>query len=96
MTQNAAIDEGLSNGKDNSASAMKERAAEKLEKGVEAAQETVAQATEQAKLATDQASEEIRKMAETGTKFVRKNPGAAVAGAVGVGILLGLALRGRD
>lgn len=96
MTQNAAIKEGLSNGDDTPVSAMKERAAETLEKSVDVAQETVAQATEQAKLVTEQANEEIRKMAETGTKFVRENPGAAVAGAIGVGILVGLALRGRD
>ncbi len=89
MTHDAAIEEGLSNGKDKSAAAIKGRATEALEHGLETAQETVGQATKQA-------TEELRKLTETGSKFVRENPGAAVAGAVGVGILLGLALRGRD
>lgn len=89
MTQNAAIEEGLSNGQDNSAAAMKERASKAIEDGIETAQETAQQVTQQA-------SDEIRKLTETGTKFVRENPGAAIAGAVGVGVLVGLALRNRD
>ena len=105
MTQSAAIKEGLKNGKDEAGvmTDVKKRASDTLEKGVEVAQETATQASEQAKVAVDQAKvavdqagEEIRKLAETGTQFVRENPGAAVAGAVGVGILVGLALRGRD
>lgn len=96
MTQSAAIEKGLENGKDNAASAIKERAAKTVEKGVEAAQETFEQAAFQAELATEQAGEELRKVAATSTKFVRENPGTAIVGAVGIGVLLGLALRGRD
>lgn len=98
MTQSAAIEEGLrnGNGKGNSVSAAKKRAAEKLETGIETVQETAAQVADQAKVMSDQANEEFRKLTEIGTQFVRENPGAAIAGAVGVGILLGLALRGRD
>lgn len=87
-TTDTAIDEGLKNGKDSTASALKDRAMEKIEHGMETTQETFEQLTEQA-------SEELRKLTETGTKFVRENPGTAVAGAVGLGILVGLALRGR-
>lgn len=89
MTQNAAIEEGLKNGQDKSMAAMKKRAAEKVDEVVTTAQDTAAEATEMA-------GEELRKLRETSTTFVRENPGAAIAGAVGVGILLGLALRGRD
>lgn len=97
MTQTAtAKEKDLVNGAGKSAAAIKDRAAETLEKGVEAAQDAAAQAAEQAQLATMQASDEMRKVAETGTQFVRKNPGAAIAGAVGLGILVGLVLRGRD
>ncbi len=96
MTQSAAIEKGLENGKDDAAAAIKDRAAKTVEKTVEAAQDTYEQVAFQAELATEQASEELRKVAETGTKFVRENPGTAIVGAVGVGILVGLALRGRD
>lgn len=89
MTQNeATMEKGLSNGKDTSAAALKDRAMETLENGVETTQETLNELTQQA-------SDEFRKLQESGTKFVRENPGTALAGAVGVGILVGLALRGR-
>ncbi|PJI84468.1 hypothetical protein BC777_3528 [Yoonia maricola] len=96
MTKSAAIEKDLDAGKDSVASDVKKRAAKTVEKGVDAAQETFEQVAFQAELATEQASEELRKVAETGTKFVRENPGTAIVGALGVGILLGLALRGRD
>ncbi len=96
MTQNAAIEEGLSNGHDKASAPMKERAAEAIEKGVETAQEAATEARLQAQIAAERANDELRKMTETGTKFVRENPGTAVVGALGVGLLLGLALRGRD
>jgi ElaB/YqjD/DUF883 family membrane-anchored ribosome-binding protein len=91
MTQKA-IKEGLREHADeaeNKISAVAERAAKTLESGIETAQDQIANVT-------DQASEEFRKFSETGTKFVRENPGVSMAGALGVGILLGLALRGRD
>ena len=96
MTSTATLEKGLENGKDEKVSAIKDRAAKTVEKGVEAAQDTFEQAAFQAELATEQAGEELRKMTESGTKFVRENPGTAVIGAVGLGILVGLALRGRD
>ena len=96
MAQSAAIEEGLKNGSKKSSPAMKERATDAVEKSVEVAKDTAAQASEQAQLAAERANDEFRKLTETGTQFVRENPGAAVAGALGVGILVGLALRGRD
>ncbi|MEL7211341.1 MAG: hypothetical protein AAGK92_01690 [Pseudomonadota bacterium] len=68
---------------------LKDRATDAVEQSIETAQKTVSKATEQA-------TDEIHKLTEAGTKFVRDNPGAAIAGALGVGILVGLALRGRD
>ena len=32
---------------------------------------------------------------DEGTRFVRENPGIALAGALGLGVLIGLSLRGR-
>lgn len=96
MAQSAAIEKGLKNGSEKSTPAMKERATEAVEKGVDVAKETAAQASAQAQLAAERANDEFRKLTDTGTQFVRENPGAAVAGALGVGILVGLALRGRD
>ncbi len=96
MTQSAAIEKGLANSHDKSAATMKDRAAEVVGKGVETVQDAATEASLQAQIAAERANDEIRKLADTGTKFVRENPGAAVVGAVGLGILLGLALRGRD
>ena len=96
MTQKAATKNDHSNDKSKSAAAVKERAAQTVEKSVEAAQDSMSQAADQAKQVTEQANAEISKLTEKGTDFVRQNPGAAVVGAVGVGLLLGLALRSRD
>jgi len=78
------------------ATMIKDQAADTVEKGVEAAQDTIDQVSRQAQLVTEQASEEFGKMLTTGTRFVRENPGTAIAGAVGVGVLMGLVLRSRD
>jgi len=96
MTQKAATKSDRSNGKDKTAAAVQERATQTVENGVEAAQDGMTEAADQAKQITEQANAEIRKLTEKGTEFVRQNPGAAVAGAVGAGLLLGLALRSRD
>lgn len=89
MTHSAASDTSQPNGKDKSTKGLPSEMAGRIEDTVEATQETVMQAA-------NEASAEIRKMADSGTKFVRDNPGVAIASAVGVGILMGLALRGRD
>lgn len=41
-------------------------------------------------------SRAVTTAAEEGTRFVREHPGAALAGAVGLGVLVGLALRPRS
>lgn len=76
------------NGKDRSAAAIKDDVTERVEETLNAAQDNVMQAA-------DQVTEEFHKISESSKQFVRENPGAAVAGALGVGVLLGLALRGR-
>ena len=77
------------NGKTDSLPPLAAQAGDAIEKTVTATQEKASQVAAQA-------SDEFRKMSDASMKFVRENPGAAVAGAVGVGLLLGLALRGRD
>ncbi|SFS21232.1 hypothetical protein [Yoonia litorea] len=94
MSQVTAHDPSLPNGKDKDG--VKERVQETVEKGVEAVKGSAAAAQDTVGQATEQAGEELRKLTDAGTKFVRENPGAAIAGAVGVGILLGIALRNRD
>lgn len=92
MTQTAAIKEGLRETKKSpkaKAKAAVDQAAETIEKSVDHAQDVVSEMTHQA-------NDELRKMTDSGAKFVRENPGTAIAGALGVGVLLGLALRGRD
>ncbi|MDO6590350.1 hypothetical protein DS901_11400 [Loktanella sp. D2R18] len=92
MTQTQETEKTIKNGLEKAkhdTAAMAEQASAQIEKGLEAAQETVNQAAEQT-------AKELRKINEQGTAFVRENPGLAVAGALGVGVLLGIALRGRD
>lgn len=74
---------------------LKDKATKSLEKGVETAQDTAAELGNQAAEVAEQAKAEVRKQGEAGARFVRENPGMAVAGALGVGFLLGLTLRGR-
>lgn len=42
-----------------------------------------------------QVSEAVDRHTKDGVRFVRENPGMAIAGAVGAGIVLGLLLRGK-
>ena len=45
------------------------------------------------------AAEDLSRVARTslddGTRFVKENPGIALAGALGLGVLIGLGMRGR-
>lgn len=54
---------------------------------------------ERAQHATQAAGQQVAEAAqsatEQGTKFVRDNPGLALAGALGVGVLIGMAMRER-
>ncbi|MCF6445872.1 hypothetical protein [Nereida sp. MMG025] len=56
----------------------------------------IAEVRQTAQAALDQSSEQVARAAQQSSKFVRDNPALAVAGAVGVGLLIGLALRGRS
>ncbi|MEL6644826.1 MAG: hypothetical protein AAFQ79_12910 [Pseudomonadota bacterium] len=47
-------------------------------------------------VAQKRTEEAVTNTVNEGARFVRENPGVALAGAVGVGVLIGLALRGRD
>lgn len=69
-------------------------------KWTDAARNEMKARTEQARDAAEATQQKMRDTAQRGSdntaQFVRENPAIALAGAVGVGILLGLALRGRD
>jgi ElaB/YqjD/DUF883 family membrane-anchored ribosome-binding protein len=43
----------------------------------------------------EQASETARDATAQGARFVRENPGLALAGALGLGLIIGLSVRGR-
>ena len=58
-------------------------------------EETLEKANETLDQVSTRAQSEIRKAKEQTTDFVKENPGVAVAGAFGIGILVGLALRQR-
>ena len=73
----------------------KETAMDVADKAKEKASDTVAVAQEKIDYAIERGSDEFERLSRNSREFVRENPGIAVAGAVGVGILLGLALRHR-
>jgi len=73
---------------ENSDKSFAENAKTSVEETLEKANETLDQVSTKAK-------SEIRKASEQSTEFVRENPGVAVVGAIGIGILVGLALRQR-
>jgi ElaB/YqjD/DUF883 family membrane-anchored ribosome-binding protein len=66
---------------DSNVAALKEAASQKAEEVRAAADATL-------KSTTDAAAD----LAKSGSKFVEENPGVALAGAAGLGVLLGLAL----
>ncbi|MEL6518311.1 MAG: hypothetical protein AAFQ39_11375 [Pseudomonadota bacterium] len=47
-------------------------------------------------VAQERTADTVSKTMDESARFVRENPGVALAGALGVGVLIGLALRGRD
>lgn len=69
------------------------------ESAVKAVAAQVEDAAEQlrdtASAAIEQGSAELKRAADGSAKFVRENPGLAVAGALGLGVLIGLSLRNR-
>lgn len=71
-----------------SAEAFAETAKATVQDGIEHAQNTMDRVS-------TQAQDEFRKVSDQTTSFVRENPGVAIAGAVGVGVLIGLAIRPR-
>ncbi len=77
-----------SEGVKKSAEEFVEKANESINEGLDQAQETIERVS-------TQAQQELRKVGDEATSFVRENPGVAIAGAVGVGLLIGLALRPR-
>ncbi|KIC30601.1 hypothetical protein [Leisingera sp. ANG-M6] len=61
----------------------------------EQAAETVQQAQEQIGAGLQYSSGELQRVASQGRAFVKENPGLAIAGALGAGVLLGLAMHSR-
>lgn len=58
-------------------------------------EKTQARARDTAEVARRQVSTSAQLATDHGTQFVRENPALAFAGAVGIGFLLGIAVRGR-
>ena len=72
-------------GADTAEPGIAERAREEISRRAEEARAVAADAQAQARDAVARGSEET-------ARFVRENPGAALAGALGLGVLIGLAL----
>lgn len=85
---NTVAEKNRTNGK-NEAKVAADAMKTKVEDGI-------AQTQDALENAVAQTSDELRKIGDKSTGFVRENPGMAVAGAVTVGVLIGLALRGRS
>ena len=66
-----------------------------IDRPTEFMHEKLATVQETAKEISDQAQKQFQTATEEASSFVRKNPGLAMAGALGVGVLLGVALRNR-
>lgn len=58
--------------------------------------ETVGYAQDGLDAAAAKSSEELSRLSKTSTRFVRDNPALAVAGAAGIGLLVGLLVRSRS
>lgn len=52
-------------------------------------------AQQRASAAAKELEKSVRDSADTGARFIRDNPGIALAGAVGLGVLIGLGLGNR-
>ncbi|MEW2913631.1 hypothetical protein [Leisingera sp. JC11] len=77
-------------------SATSDPGADRLaDRAKEQAAQTVQKAQENLEAGIDYSKGEIERLASQSQDFIKKNPGLAVAGALGAGILLGLALRKR-
>ncbi|MDC0737854.1 hypothetical protein N6L24_06165 [Cognatishimia sp. SS12] len=85
----------VSQPKKTKAEATKEQAVQMAERAKDHASETVKQAQEQLDAGLKYGASELERLSKDGQEFVRKNPGVAIAGAVGVGLLMGLAMRRR-
>ena len=88
MATKSTAQKAASNGVD-AAAQMAGRASDALKDNAEHVQ---AAASDAAKRAT----KEAETLVKSGASFVQKNPGVALAGAVGVGVILGLALNRRS
>ncbi|SHH02276.1 hypothetical protein [Cognatishimia maritima] len=87
-TETKAYPNGDAKGQETSASAMAAQVKDQ-------AAETFKSAQEQLDQGIARSNEEIQRLAKEGREFVAKNPGVALAGAVGLGLIVGLAMRKR-
>ncbi|SNT23260.1 DUF883 family protein [Tropicimonas sediminicola] len=69
---------------------------ERLAEHSEALRERGAEMRDQLGGTAQQLGETAQQATEEGARFVRENPGLALAGALGVGLLIGLSVRGRS
>ncbi|MFP7673855.1 hypothetical protein ACG74X_10940 [Marivita sp. S0852] len=79
-----------------SQSDLKERAEEAVETARKSVERTVATARDEGEKALSEAQDTFMSAQDSAMSAVRRNPGLALLGAVGVGVLLGMAMRGRD
>lgn len=88
MATKSTTEKSKTNGAD-LAVQMTERATEAVKENVDHVQAAAADVAKRA-------SKEAETLVKSGSKFVKENPGMALAGAAGLGVLLGLALNRRS
>ena len=74
-------------------STMSSRIAEAAQEAKHALEDNLSGAQKSLEQIRDDARDAMGDATRKGTEFVRENPGLALAGAVGIGVLLGMALR---
>lgn len=89
MATETANHDTKSNGADKSAAQFKEQAAEAIKENADKVQAAASDAAKQV-------SAHAEALTKSSMTFVKENPGTALAGAVGLGVLLGLALNRRS
>ena len=88
MTKQATANGSVKSEAESVAATLAEKTSKATTRALETAQDTIADTS-------DRLQTEVNNLTKNSKAFVKDNPGVAIAGALGVGVLVGLALRNR-